>query len=235
MKMFSSLLVLLLLVALNSGVMAQDDEESEKDFMELGLYGGGSLPLGGISDWSITNKHGTEVLGTEKLGTKTGFNFGLDLGHFLTSNLVVGLNLTFSQFTIETDSVAVTPMNHRYISPSAYVKYYFSGESNLMPFIKAHAGVGVAKYATRVWDRNLDNSGGWEYREVSYRPAFAFGLGGGLFYYTHDFGGLYLEADYTTALTKNVTTNYEGNDYVFGETFSLFDIRAGVKVFFGSE
>jgi len=231
MKMFSWLLAVLLLLALNAGVVAQDDEdEYEKDFMEAAFFGGGAMPMGGLSDWTCYN----DATGVEELGTKFGYGVGFDVGHFLTPTLVVGVGFNYSQFTIDSDSTAVASMHHRLISPSAYLKYYFVGESNLMPYIKAHAGVDVAKYTTRVFDINVAG-GAYEYRELSYHPAFAFGFGGGLFYYTHDYGGLYLEANYHMALTSDVISEYQGIEYTFGETASILDIHAGIKVFFGSE
>jgi hypothetical protein len=225
MKMFSLLLVALL--TLGTVVMAQE-EESVKDFMEVAIYGGGSLPVGGISDWSQT----TPATGTELLGTKFGFDAGFDIGHFLTPTLVIGLNLTFAQYGIDSDSAAVASLHHRLVCPSIYLKHYFSGESNFMPYVKVHAGVDVAKYTTRVYD---GNEGAYVYRELSYDPAPSFGFGGGVFYYTFDYGGIYAEANYHMALTKNVTADYGRDKYTFGETASVIDVHAGLKVFFGGE
>jgi hypothetical protein len=230
MKMFSLLLVALL--TLGTVVVAQEEEESVKDFMEVAIYGGGSLPVGGLSDWSETTQYSETELVTEKLGTKFGFDAGFDVGHFLTPTLVVGLNLTYAQFGIESDSAAVASLHHRLICPSAYLKYYFAGESNFMPYIKVHAGVDVAKYATRVYDGNLDS---YVYREFSYDPAPSFGFGGGVFYYTFDYGGIYAEANYHMALTKNVIGKYGDIEYTFGETASVIDVHAGIKVFFGGD
>lgn len=230
MKMFSSLLAILLLLTLSTSALAQDDDEYEKDFMEVAFFGGGSMPMGGLSDWTTTNSW----TGIERLGTNFGISFGFDVGHFLTNNLVVGLTFSVSRYSIDSDSSAVASLHHRLISPAAYFKYYFVGEGNAMPYIKAHAGVDVAKYTTRVFDGNIDN-GALEYRELSYPPAFAFGFGAGFFYYTHDYGGLYAEANYHTALTSGVTGDYQGYEYPFGETASVLDIHAGIKVFFGSD
>jgi len=228
MKRFSLLLVVFL--ALGTVVAAQEEEEVEKDFMEVAVYGGGALPLGGLSDWGMSN----ESTGMEKLGTEFGFNVGIDVGHFLTPDLVLGLTLTYSQFAIDSDSAAVASMQHRLISPAAYLKYYFVGESNFMPYVKAHAGVDVAKYTTRVYDTQI-GTGAYKYRELAYQPAFAFGLGGGLFYYTSDYGGLYAEANYHMALSKNATKDYGNIEYTFGETISVVDVHAGIKVFFGGD
>jgi len=230
MKMFSLLLVAVL--ALGPVVAAQEEEESVKDFLEVAVFGGGSLPVGGLSDWSETTQYSETESATEKLGTKFGFDAGFDIGHFLTPALVVGVNFTYAQFGIESDSAAVASLHHRLICPSAYLKYYFTGESNLMPYVKVHAGVDVAKYTTRVRDGNED---GYVYREFSYDPALSFGFGGGVFYYTFDYGGIYAEANYHMALTKNVTGKYGDYKYTFGETASVLDVNAGIKVFFGGE
>ncbi|MEW5796586.1 MAG: hypothetical protein AB1772_09515 [Candidatus Zixiibacteriota bacterium] len=228
MKRFSLLLAVLIGALCCSPVAAQEaDEESVKDFMEVGIYGGGALPMSSLSDWSVT----TEGV-TEKIGARFGFNVGFDVGHFLTPSLVVGVTMNYAQFGIEADEAEPRSMNHRLISPAAYVKYYFQGESNFLPYIKGHAGVDVVKFATRVYDGNIP---GYEYRELSYNPAFAFGVGGGLFYYTFDYGGLYAEANYHTALTKDVEGDYGDLAYPFGETAGVIDIHAGIKVFFGGD
>ena len=226
MKMFSLLLVALL--TLGSIAAAQEEEETVKDFMEVAIYGGGSLPIGGLSDWSSTNP----ATGTEELGTKFGFDAGFDVGHFLTPNIVIGLNLTYAQYGIESDTAEVASLHHRLICPAVYLKYYFSGESNFMPYVKVHAGVDVAKYTTRVYDGNDE---AWVYRELSYDPAPAFGFGGGVFYYTFDYGGVYAEANYHMALTSDVEGTYGDDVFTFGETASVIEVHAGVKVFFGGE
>ncbi len=228
MKMFSWFLVVSLTLVMSTGLMAQDDEEEfEKDFIEAAIYFGGAMPMGGLSDWTVTS-----VNGTEKMGAKFGWNVGVDVGHFLTTNMVLGLNVTYAQFGIDSDTLAVSSMRHQLIGPAAYLKYYFSGESNLMPYVKGQLGVDIVKFTTRVQD---ENQGGPVYRELSYKPALSFGFGGGLFYYTHDYGGLYLEVNYRSALTSDVVSGYGGVDYTFGETAGVLDIHAGIKTFFGSD
>jgi hypothetical protein len=231
MKMFSWLLAAFLLLTLSTGAMAQDDEdEYVKDFAEAAIYGGLALPMGGISDWTATNP----LTGVEDLGTKTGLSFGLDVGHFLTYNMVVGLNFTYTRFGIDSDSAAVATLHHILYSPAAYFKYYFVGESNWMPYIKFHAGIDVPQFTTRIGGVDVV-SGEGRYRELSYSPAFAFGFGGGLFYYTHDYGGLYLEANYHMGLAKDSDKSYATSSFVFGENIGVLDLHAGIKVFFGSD
>ena len=78
MKMFSWFLVVLLMLGLTTGVMAQDDEdEYEKDFIEVAIYCGGAIPMGGLTDWTISN----EASGSEELGAKFGYDVGFDVGH----------------------------------------------------------------------------------------------------------------------------------------------------------
>ena len=184
--------------------------------------------MGGLTSWTISN----EATGSEELGAEFGWNVGFDVGHFLTTSMVLGLNVNYARFGIDSDNPMVATMRHQMIGPAAYLKYYFSGESNLMPYVKGQVGVDIVKFTTRVWDPNIV---GYEYRELSYHPGLSFSLGGGLFYYTHDYGGLYLEVAYRTALTSDVVSDYEGTEYTFGETASVLDIHAGIKVFFGSD
>lgn len=234
MKKLSTVLAvaLLLSVFLSGSILAQDEEDIEKDFMEAAVFFGGSLPMGGLSDWTIANEQGTY-----KMGANLGFDFGFDIGYFVTAPLVVGFNLTVSQYTIdaqvpnEADLPAIESRHHRIFSPALYLKYYFWSESNLAPYVKANAGLDVVKFTTRVYDQNI---GGDEYRELSYDPGFAFGVGAGVFYYTHDYGGLYLEVNYHNGLTKDVQSDYgTAGPYTFGETASVLEAHAGIKVFFG--
>lgn len=231
MKRFSLLLAVLTVAIWGAPVAAQQaEEESAKDFMEVAVFGGGALPMGGLTDWSVANP----VSGSEELGAKFGFNFGLDVGHFLTPNLVVGITATYARYGIDSKVGAAAAMNHQTISPAAYLKYYFQGESNFLPYFKMQAGVDVVKFATLVYDTNVDY-GSYVYRELSYHPAFAFGFGAGAMYYTFDYGGVFAEANYHTGLTKNVIGKFGATEYKFGATTSVFDIHAGLKVFFGGE
>jgi len=231
MKRFPLLLAVLMVAIWFAPVAAQQaEEESAKDFMEVAVFGGGALPLGGLTDWSVTNP----VSGSEKLGAQFGFNVGFDVGHFITPDLVVGITATYARFGIDSKVAATSSMNHQTISPAAYLKYYFQGESNLLPYFKMQAGVDVVKFTTLVYDMNVDY-GSYVYRELSYHPAFAFGIGGGALYYTFDYGGVFAEANYHVGLTKNVIGRYGNPEYKFGATTSIFDIHAGLKVFFGGE
>jgi hypothetical protein len=206
-------LVFLLLCSLTA--VAQDYEYEERDVLELCLYGGVGIPSGGISDWSDT------------LGAKTGWSIGLDFGYFLTPDLVLGLNFTYLQFEIDTDTEA-SQLNHRLFNPALYLKYYFFGEGNLVPFLKGHVGVDNAKFATFIEKPEP------RYRELSYDPAFSFGVGGGLFYYTSDYSGLFFELDYHSALSDSAEKESGGTVHSFGENIGLIDVRAGISVYFSS-
>ncbi len=215
MKKLSILFAAFLLLAVNLTAVAQDEEE-EKDFMEMNLYGGLGIPAGGISSWQDT------------LGAKTGFGFGLDLGYFLKPNMVIGLNIVYSQFGIDAEDEAAE-LHHRLYNPNFYLKYYFQGESNFEPYIKAHVGVENPKFTTFV-----GNFAGNRYREKTYDPALAFGFGAGVFYYTADFSGLFLEVNYHHALTEDSKAEYGGEEYLFGENLGLVDVHAGVRILIGS-
>jgi hypothetical protein len=229
MKNFSTILVLLVALTLYTSVCAQNDvaEETGKDFLEVALFGGLSMPAGGITDWTTTGSDGVEAL-----GAKTGFDFGFDIGYFVTPKIVSGLNYTYSQYGIDTDIAGPDSRCHRIYTVAAYGKYYFFGESNFVPYLKVQAGVDFPKFTTSVYD---DNVSGYVYRELSYKPGLAFGFGAGLFYYTFDFGGLYAEADFRNGLTDKATGKAGKREYTFGTNESVLDIHAGIKVFFGQE
>jgi len=231
MKNFSTILVVLVALTLYTSVCAQNDvaEETGRDFLEVALFGGLSMPAGGINDWTTTGSNALEVL---TLGAKTGFDFGLDIGYFVTPKIVSGLNYTYSQYGIDTDIAGPDSRSHRIYSLAAYGKYYFFGESNFVPYLKVQAGVDFPKFTTSVYD---DNVSGYVYREFSYNPGLAFGFGAGLFYYTHDFGGLYAEANFRNGLTDEVTGKAGDREYTFGTNETVVELHAGIKVFFGEE
>jgi len=209
MRKFGILLAALLLLSALS-VSAQEEEE-ERDVLEMNFGVGVGIPGSGISDWMDT------------LGAKTGWSLGMDIGYFLSPKMVLGFNFTYYQFTIDGNDQTAN-LHHRFYSPSAYLKYYFEGESNLVPYLKLHAGVENPKFTTWVSD------GTFRYREKSYDPTFAFGIGAGAFYYTSDYSGLFIEANYHQAITKNTTATFGGNTYDFGTNAGLIDIHAGVRI-----
>ncbi len=199
-------------------VLAQE-EVVEKDVAEVNLIGGVSLPTGDSKNFG------------DSLGAKTGYLMGIDIGYIATLQLVTGFNFTYSQYSIDnspTDTKA-DGLKHRLYSPNVYVKYYLNSQSNLQPYVRGSVGLAFPKFTTFVKNPNGDR-----YRQVSYDPAFCYGVGAGLFYYTADYGGLFLEANYMRAATKDVSVNYEGNTYKFGKDLSFFDIRAGVRIVIGS-
>lgn len=208
-------LVALLTFAFNLSASAQDGEEFEKDVLEVNFFGGLGIPTGEITDWSGS------------LGAKSGFDAGIDIGYFATAQLVVGFNFTFSQFSIDAQDEA-SGLKHRLYNPNLYVKYYLDLESDWSPYAKAHVGVENPKFTTFVTNPVHDR-----YRQVSYDPAVAFGLGAGLFYYTSDYSGLFLEVNYHYAATSDAEAAYEGNTYTFDDNLSAIDIHAGIRILIG--
>ncbi|MBD3401528.1 outer membrane beta-barrel protein [candidate division GN15 bacterium] len=223
MKTISLMLGLLLIVGLNLTAVAQDDEvyytEDEGEYLEVTLYGGGTVPTYQLDTWR------------DSLGAKTGWNFGFDVGYFLTFDLAIGLNFTYSQMGIDTDIEELSAnQKHQMYNAMLYGKYYWFGEeSDFAPYVKAMAGVWNLKFSTEVADLDGSNR---RFRELSYSPAFAFGGGAGVFYYIHDFGGLFIEATYQHALTKNSEKDFFGQTYVFDNYSAVMTVHAGITTFF---
>lgn len=223
MKTFSLVLGLLLIVGLNLTAVAQDEEviyqEDEGTYLEVVVYGGGTVPAYHLSDWSDT------------LGAKLGWNVGFDIGYFVTYDLALGINFTYVQMGIDTDNELLSSnQKHQMYNPMLYFKYYWFGdESNFAPYVKGLVGVYNVKFATEVTDPDGSER---RFRELSYSPALAFGGGAGLFYYIHDFGGLFLEATYQHALTKNSEKDFFGTTYTFNDYIGAVNIHAGVTTFF---
>jgi len=214
MKRLSLLLVFLLIFAVNITALAQEGEE--KDLFEVNLYGGMGIPSGSISDWN------------DSLGAKMGWDIGFDFGYFIKPNITLGINFVYTEFGVDADNVA-SELNHRLYNPNFYIKYYFEGESNLVPYLKGHLGIENPKFATFV-----SNEEGNRYREKSYDPCFAYGFGAGLFYYTADYSGLFLEINYHGASSESAKANYSGIEYEFGENIGVIDIHAGIRILISS-
>ena len=219
MKKSVIVLTALLLLALNFSAFAQE-EETERDVLEVNFYGGLGIPMGDMKDWH------------DSLGAKTGYEFGVEMGYFVTPKLITGIGFTYSQFGIDNSptDLAADGLKHRLYNPNVYVKYNFEGESNWVPYVKGHVGADFAKFTTFVTNPNGDR-----YRQISYDPALSFGFGAGVFYYTADYGGLYLEANYNYISSSEVECEYEGNTYVFGSDMSTLEIRAGIRILIGNQ
>ena len=204
------------LLLISGTARAQDEDFFVKDVLEVNFYGGAGIPSGSLSDFSGS------------LGAETGFNYGLDIGYFLTNDLVFGFNFSYTQFSIK-NSDGTGNLNHKLYSPNLYLKYYFTGESDFIPYLKGSAGLEFAKFTTFV-----DNPAGRRYREISYDPVLAYGAGAGLFYFVSDFSGLFLEANYRAAVSAaEAEATYQDDIYLFGSELSRIDIHAGVRILIG--
>jgi hypothetical protein len=213
MKFWSILLSLILLFAISTSAFAQDDEE-ERDLLEICFFGGVGSPMGGLGDWH------------DSLGAKLGWSAGMDFGYFMKPNLVVGVNFQYTQFGIDGPD-AVKDASHRLYNPNLYAKYYFSGESDFEPYVKAHVGLENPKFTT-----SIENDA--RYRAISYDAVLAAGFGIGLFYYRTDYSGLFIEAGYNYADSKDIDRQFSGQTLTFDETIGVLDIHAGVRVLVGS-
>lgn len=227
MKQLVTVATVLMLVCIGISASAQEDEY--RDVLEVSVGAGLTFPMGGISDWTMTNE-----LGETELGTKSGMNLGFEVGYFWSENLITGVSFTYSTHGVDSDSVQVEDRSHKFYNVMAYAKYQFIGESDFVPYLKAGLGIDNAKFVSRVYDENSRPGGGWEYRDLSYDPGLSMELGAGVFWFTHDYGGLFLEANYHMGMLKDVVGDYQDREYTFGETASTFGIKAGIRVLFGS-
>ena len=220
MKISGFVLTLTCLLVIGPTLMAQDYEDEERDALELTFYSGFGLPSGGLGDWN------------DSLGAKTGLLFGLDLGYFLTEDMVLGFNFTYGQYGV--DSPGDLPgLKHRFYNPSLYLKYYFWGDGDLVPYLKGSLGVDNAKFTTGVAKLD-DTSGTARHRELSYDPALSFGLTAGAFLYTSDYSGLFLDVTYHQGFTEKSEKVYDGVTYLFGENASVIEIHAGINIYFSA-
>jgi hypothetical protein len=203
------------LLPLMVSAQTESSADEEHDFLEVGLQAGLGIPFGSVKTWNDT------------LGAKAGLNLGGEIGMYLNKDYVLGFQFNYYQMKINT-SAPVGNLKHRLYSNSVYLKRYFSSNSNFVPYVKVNAGIDFPKFTTWVID-GLDR----KFRELSYKGAFGAGLGAGMFYYTSDFGGFYVEADYHHTFSNGVKKDYADSEYKFPGTISMLDIKAGVRVFFG--
>lgn len=218
MRKWSWLLGVVMLLALGTGAVAQEEEEY-RDVAEVLVYGGVSIPGQGVNNFLDT------------LGAKTGWDVGVSAGLFLTPSLVLGLDFTYAQYGIDTDNDMIT-LKHRFYNPMLYLKYYFFSESNLVPYVKGTAGLYLPKFTTQITNDDGTNR---RLRELSYGPALAVGASAGVMLYIHDYGGLFLEGSYQYAKTDKSDKTLGALTYEFGETTGLLNIHFGVATYFGTD
>jgi len=195
-----------------SFAFAQDEQGYVKDLMEVNFFGGGGFPSGDIKDFGDT------------VGANSGLSYGFDAGFFITESWVAGLNFTYTSMSID-DKANAGGLHHKLYSPNLFVKYYFIGQSDFIPYLKASAGIDFPKFATFV-----DNGSNKLYREISYDPVFSYGGGAGFFYFTTDFSGLFAEVNYHRAQSSGTTADYHGTDYKFDANINIIDIHAGIRI-----
>jgi len=210
---------LLLLFVCSLPVFAQDEEDEYiKDNLEVGLYGGFGLPAGDVKNWN------------DSLGAASKYLTGLEIGYFASLNVVTGFNFTFVEFKVDSEDPLTDGLTHRVYNPNLYIKYLFQSDGNFMPYVKGAIGLDFAKFTTSV-----ENVNGNRYRQISYDPSLSFAFGAGAFYYTHDYAGLFLEANYHIGQTKEAEYTYGSTTATFGTTLNYIDIHAGIRVLFGSD
>jgi hypothetical protein len=209
-----SLLAILMTVLLVGGSAAAQDVE--RDLLEISIGGGLALPGSSISEWH-----------NDSLGAGTGWSLNFDFGYFLRYNMVVGFNFAYTQFPVNADDEADGTF-HRLYNPNLYLKYSFIGESNFEPYLRAQVGVENAKFTT------LKKHPEYHYWATSYDPALSLGGGLGIFYYTSDYSGLFLEGNFHWAGTKDAKRVYDDETLIFGENLTDINIRAGIRVLVGS-
>ncbi len=213
-KMVLVTILAVLLVSAPAG--AQEQEGYVKDLMEINFFGGGGIPSGKIKEFN------------DSVGAKTGYNFGFDAGFLITESWVAGLNFTYTGFKVDAGK-NVQGLHHKLYSPNLYVKYYLGSKSDFLPYLKAQGGIAFPKFTTLA-----ANSGGQQrYRELSYDAVFSYGVGAGLFIFTTDFSGLFVEGNYYAASSHNAKVNYQGTDYYFGTDLDMIDIHAGIRILIG--
>jgi hypothetical protein len=220
MKRILILAAMVLLVLMSTNAFSQDEEV--KDILEVGVFGGMGLPDSDFKSWN------------DSLGAKSKIAFGAEVGRYLSPSMVLGFNFTYNEYNLDSSptDLAAEGLTHRLYSPSIYFKYQFIfEESNFIPYLRTFIGVDFPKLTTFV----TNPQEGDRYRSVSYDPALSYGFGGGLFYYTHDFGGIYLEGSYHAAGSSDAEADYKQNTYTVGTDLKQIDLRFGIRILFTND
>lgn len=223
MKRLSVLGSLLMVMLLSVNAVAQDEDEyAYNDILEFALYGGVGVPGGDVTEWGDSLS----------LGATSGWSIGFDFGYFVSPRITIGVNLIYTRLGVDTDAGTdlASDLNHHLYTPNLYLKYHFVSETNWLPYLKGQVGLENAKFVTAI-DRP---SAPRVYRELSYSPSLSVAAGAGIFYYVHDYGGLFLEANYRYSFTEDAEKELDEGTRVFGSNMSTIDVHAGIRVIFGS-
>ena len=213
MKRLRIFAVVTSVVLLASSVLSQDDGyDWEKDYLEVAVYGAAGNPMSGITEFG------------PDLNAQTGWSLGLDVGYFATYTLTIGLSFQYVQFGVDSDFDGQLTQHHNLYSPALFAKYSFLGESNFEPYLAARVGLDFPKFSTDLGDR---------WRELSYDPSLSLGASAGLFYFTSDVSGIYLEAGYHRGFTDGAIGKHDDIEYTFGENVEMIDVRLGVRILIG--
>lgn len=209
----SVLIALMIFAMLATQTAVAQDEDDSHDVLEFSIYSGVGLPISGLKNFQ------------DSLGAELGWGLGFDLGYFVSSSFVLGLNFRYTQFGIESD-VDLGSLKHKLYNPNLYAKLYFQGETDWEPFLTAFVGLENPKFTTATVDR---------YREISYDVAVSVGGGLGIFYFTSDYSGLFLQANYRHAFTVDSKGSHAGVEYFFNQSVDQFEIFAGIRLLVGSD
>ncbi len=213
MKRLRILAVVMFVCLLASSAFSQDDGyDWEKDYLEFTLFGAVGVPTSGITDFG------------PNLNAQTGWSIGGELGYFISYKVTMGLSFQYTRFGVDSDFDGQLTQHHQLFSPTIYAKYSFVGESNWEPYLTARAGLDFPKFST-------DIGGRW--RELSYNPVFSMGGSAGLFYFTSDASGLYLEAGYHHGFSESTSGKHQDISYTFGENIEMVDVRLGIRILVG--
>ncbi len=216
MKTTSVLFILAMFMIFSSAVVAQDEEEGKWRNFEVNMHAGLTMPSN--IDWY------------DSLAAKTGTNFGISGGYYITEGLCVGSYFSYSQMALEeVTSFSVADQKYKMYKVGLYGKYAFTGESNFEPYVKVSVGINFAKFATWVGDARTI------LREISYDPAFSSGGYLGFSYYTSEYGALFFEVGYHIDKLKNTPAEFAGVSFPFPEDIKYLELKTGVVVFFGSD
>lgn len=205
-RAFQSILIGSLLL-LSSLASAQYEAEP---FIE-GFVGG---------NYSLPTAYVKNDLVPATLNATGGIGLDLGIGYHFRPNIVGGVY--FNNRNLGTDGAE---LNHRAFEFGAYGKYVLAtfAEGNVLPYVKASAGIVFDKMATKVYDNGMP-----KLRELSYKPALGAELALGLHYRTNSYGGVYAEVAYHGDMMDGVKGVYESTNYLWGDNNFYLMLKAGV-------
>lgn len=177
---------------------------------EVSIGGGPSIPTSDFSSFHA-----------DTLGAKSGYQFGVSVGHFVTDLLSLGVGFNYSESKVVSGATPENLLHYRLYSGGVYAKYHFGYSKKVTPYVRLQANVSAPDFTTPL------TTPGLSYRENSYDLSLGVVASLGARISTFEWGGIFVEAGYRYISTAGKGTSFKQIDYVIPADVSQIEISAG--------